>query len=428
VFPSSFDLGAAQAVAGAAPGPVTNLLGDLVAKSLVVHDPTRRRYRLLETIRIFAAGRLDDAGLRAEVTELVRRHVVARSRAVPRVRTWLSASIAARSRDDLDNVRLAFESSLERGDLAAAVDIALGVSTLWRNAVSYTEGRRWVSALQARDLVPGDRLWTAILAADVGLGSGDPGLMRAAAEEATALSARLDDPGAAVVTNIYEATAHLAMADRAAARLLEAAAQARVADEPALERLARAFRVVALRLLGHTEGLDDEVRALIEADAAGGYDRYISLWVASLVALVERNGQRLRSLMDAQLADLMASDLQENWLTMYWGALAQIAEGEDYLPQLRRARRRAEAEGRLADADCVLALAYAAACRDDWQRAAELLGAAGGALQRDTASFIHLALLRDQLVRPHLDPDVLAAAITRGRSTALAALVEEHDL
>ena len=121
---------------------MTNLLGDLVAKSLVVHDPESGRYVLLETIRLFASRRLDDSGW-PQVTELLRRHVVARATACARVQTWLSADVAAQSRDDLDNVRLAFDASLQRGDLGAAVDVALGISILWRNAVSYTEGAGW---------------------------------------------------------------------------------------------------------------------------------------------------------------------------------------------------------------------------------------------------------------------------------------------
>jgi predicted ATPase/transcriptional regulator with XRE-family HTH domain len=67
VFPGSFDLAAAEAVAG--PGgvdaaQVAGLLGSLVDKSLVVAEPegTGLRYRLLETIRLFAAERLADTG------------------------------------------------------------------------------------------------------------------------------------------------------------------------------------------------------------------------------------------------------------------------------------------------------------------------------------------------------------------------------
>ena len=429
VFPATFDLDAVGAVAGGrGSGHLTNVLGDLVAKSLVVHDPTRRRYWLLETIRLFAARQLEQSGTTAEVTELLRRHVVARAAAMPRVRTWLSAATAARSRDDLDNVRLAFEASLERGALTDAVDIALGISTLWRNAVSYAEGRRWVAALRSRELSPSDRLWTLILTIDVGTGSGDPRMMRDAAVEATALSERVDDPGAAVITAICDAIVHLVAPAKAVKRLEEARKLAHSVDEPGLERLARGYRVVALRMLGDTCGLDDEARALTETESDGDYDRYICIWAVSLVALVDRDGVRLRRLMDAQLTDLMASGLQENWLTLYWEALAMIAGGENYLPQLRRARQRAEAEGRQAGADCALALGYAAACRDQWERAAELLGAAGGALLHDTAGFIHHTLLREQLVRPRLAPDVFEAATTRGQGLDLDRLLDEHGL
>jgi len=71
VFAESFDLDAAEAVSGFGDIEaldVTDLLGSLVDKSLVVAEPTgpALRYRLLETIRQYAAERLaeasDDAG------------------------------------------------------------------------------------------------------------------------------------------------------------------------------------------------------------------------------------------------------------------------------------------------------------------------------------------------------------------------------
>jgi predicted ATPase/transcriptional regulator with XRE-family HTH domain len=67
VFAESFDLDAAEAVCGIgdikAPD-VTGLLGSLVDKSLVVAEPAgpSLRYRLLETIRQFAADRTAEAG------------------------------------------------------------------------------------------------------------------------------------------------------------------------------------------------------------------------------------------------------------------------------------------------------------------------------------------------------------------------------
>jgi predicted ATPase len=76
VFPAGFDLATVQAVAEEQdPVLVTTVLGDLVGKSLVVHDTESGRYRLLETIRLFASRRLSGSGVRAEVTERLRRHV-----------------------------------------------------------------------------------------------------------------------------------------------------------------------------------------------------------------------------------------------------------------------------------------------------------------------------------------------------------------
>jgi predicted ATPase/class 3 adenylate cyclase len=67
VFAESFDLDAAEAVCGFGDietFDVAGLLGSLVDKSLVVAEPAGAalRYRLLETIRQFAAERLADAG------------------------------------------------------------------------------------------------------------------------------------------------------------------------------------------------------------------------------------------------------------------------------------------------------------------------------------------------------------------------------
>ena len=155
VFPAAFDLAAAQAVAGGSGGatsPTCSATWWPRAWSCTTRPPGATGcWRRSGCSRPSASTR---PGTGRPSTELLRRQVVARATAMPRVRAWLSASSAARSRDDLDNVRLAFEASIAVGELGDAVDVALGVSTLWRNAVSYAEGLRWVSALRARDLAP----------------------------------------------------------------------------------------------------------------------------------------------------------------------------------------------------------------------------------------------------------------------------------
>ncbi len=59
VFPSSFDLAAAEAVVGE-PGALDEVL-HLVDRSLVQHDPGTGRYRLLETLRQFGTDRAAEA-------------------------------------------------------------------------------------------------------------------------------------------------------------------------------------------------------------------------------------------------------------------------------------------------------------------------------------------------------------------------------
>jgi len=63
VFPSSFDLDAAESVAGGDGSvDVIDVVVRLVERSLVQHDSSMGRYRLLETLRQFAADRLAEAG------------------------------------------------------------------------------------------------------------------------------------------------------------------------------------------------------------------------------------------------------------------------------------------------------------------------------------------------------------------------------
>jgi predicted ATPase/DNA-binding winged helix-turn-helix (wHTH) protein len=423
VFPASFDLAAVEALQD---GDAVALVADLVAKSLVVHEPSTGRYRLLETIRLFAWQRLD-ADRRADLTERVRRHVVARTTARPRAHGWLSASLAARNRDDLDNVRLAFDESVARHRFADAVDLAVGLSTLWRNAVSYAEGLRWVADLRGRDLAPRDRLWLHIVEADLGLGSGDPRLMADAAAAAEALAAGVDDPAAEVIATVYRSLSQFSQPDRAVAGLAVAAGRAHAAGEPGLHRLARAFRAVALQVTSRRDRVSAELDTLL-TPVTDGYDRYICVWAGWVDALVDRDGPALLRWMDRQAENIHGSGLRENWVMLFCYALSRIADGSEYLSHLGRARHRAESEGRHADADCVLALAYAAACRDDPERAAELLGACGGGLFHDTANFIHYAVIRDRVVRPMLSPDTFETAYRRGADLRVATVLAEHGL
>jgi predicted ATPase/DNA-binding winged helix-turn-helix (wHTH) protein len=428
VFPASFDLPAVQAISCCRdPVAAANVIGDLVGKSLVVHDHSNGRYRLLETIRFFAWHRLDASGQTAELTERLRRHVVDRMTARTRSQMWLSASLAARNRDDIETVRAAFDASIACGRFGDAVDIMIGLSTLWRNAASYAQGLRWATGLRHRDLAPRDRLWLHIVDADLGLGSGNPRLMASAAAAAVDLGTEVTDPAAEVIAAIYRSLSLVNQPERAIAGLAAARDRAQDIAEPELNRIARAFRIVVLLAVRRPAGLDAEIRELT-TPVANGYDRYVCLWAAWAHALVSLDGPEMRKVMVRQADNIRGSGLQENWLTLFCDALTSIADGSDHLPQLSLARRRAEAEGRRADVDCVLALAYAAACRDEPVRAAELIGASSGGLFHDTANFVHHMIIRDCVVRPLLDTNSFEQAMARGRARPIARILAEHQL
>jgi predicted ATPase/class 3 adenylate cyclase len=138
VFAGGFDLAAAEAVCGFGsidPLEVAGLLGSLADKSLVVTDPADRnvRYRLLETIRLFAAEKLVEAegeqaaGLGAAhcahylaVAEAAAPHL-----AGPEQGTWY-----ARLEADQADLRRAAEHAADQPDGTAEV-LRFGIA-LWR--------------------------------------------------------------------------------------------------------------------------------------------------------------------------------------------------------------------------------------------------------------------------------------------------------
>jgi hypothetical protein len=127
-----------------------------------------------------------------------------------------------------------------------------------------------------------------------------------------------------------------------------------------------------------------EIREL-ESQESSGYDRYICVWAGWLVALVDRDGPALRWWMDRQFENVLGSGLRENWLVMFGRSVDPV-------------------------------------------RAAELIGACGGSVYRDTASYIHHAVIRDRVVRPRLAPAAFDAAVARGLDRPLAKILAEHGL
>jgi predicted ATPase/class 3 adenylate cyclase/Tfp pilus assembly protein PilF len=138
VFAGSFDLAAAEAVAASGTIDaleVAGLLGSLVDKSLVVAEPdgTGLRYRLLETIRLFAAEQLADAHpeeAAAARTAHGAHYLALAETAAPYLAGPQQASWYDRLEADQANLRRAAEHAADEPDGTAQV-LRFGVA-LWR--------------------------------------------------------------------------------------------------------------------------------------------------------------------------------------------------------------------------------------------------------------------------------------------------------
>jgi predicted ATPase/class 3 adenylate cyclase len=148
VFAGSFDLEGCEAVAGdgetlTAP-EVLDLLAHLVDKSLVAVDGSGRavRYRLLETVRQYASGKLAESGAEDDVR---RRHRDFFVRLTDRIFTdplstlpWSDWLPRSKVEDDL---RAALEWSLRQGDAESSLLLAVPLGYYWTLAGRLVEGR-----------------------------------------------------------------------------------------------------------------------------------------------------------------------------------------------------------------------------------------------------------------------------------------------
>src|SRR5207245_772124 len=169
-------------------------LRSLVDKSLLRH--TEERFWMLETIREYAAERLEDSG---EADELRRRHaehfLALAEEAEPHLfgreesREWLEWL-----ERDHDNLRGALDHLEGSGETEQALRLAGSVWVLWRDRGHFAEGRRRLeSALRADEHPTAARARALNAAASLaGLG-GDAATGRLRAEEALALHRTLGD-------------------------------------------------------------------------------------------------------------------------------------------------------------------------------------------------------------------------------------------
>jgi predicted ATPase/tetratricopeptide (TPR) repeat protein len=193
VFSGGFTLEAAEEVCvgdGLGREQVADVLARLVEKSLVATEERQaaRRYRLLETIRAYAAARLTEA---EERTALSLRQAGWLVGLVERGDSQLSGLDPERG-----NLRAALETLLA-GDPPEALGLCARVWPFWLRRIELSEARRWLGEALERAPEPSPMRVRALLgqaAVEFRAGSGDRRLGLDHADEALALARELDEP------------------------------------------------------------------------------------------------------------------------------------------------------------------------------------------------------------------------------------------
>jgi predicted ATPase/DNA-binding CsgD family transcriptional regulator len=163
VFSGGFTLGAAGAVAAVTgpPEEILPLLSSLADKSLVVaaEDGTGDRFRLLETIRDYAATRLLEAGEAGEADGAQVRHFGFFARAVDRRPGEDEDSYCERLRADYDNIRVALGWASRQDDPELLLSLATRLAVFWSASTHLAEAVQWLRTAteRGRDADPGLR-------------------------------------------------------------------------------------------------------------------------------------------------------------------------------------------------------------------------------------------------------------------------------
>jgi predicted ATPase len=156
VFAGGFTLRAAETVCHTSqlvPASILDIFGSLADKSMVLAEagPSGSRFRLLETLRQYAAQRLAETG---ESESMAGRHlrwaVTLATEAEPQLEGTGQAHELQRLAVEHDNLRSALGWAAGTADGAALLSLATGLGRFWEVRGHLSEGRRWLeTALEA---------------------------------------------------------------------------------------------------------------------------------------------------------------------------------------------------------------------------------------------------------------------------------------
>ncbi|HSM67529.1 MAG TPA: adenylate/guanylate cyclase domain-containing protein [Ilumatobacteraceae bacterium] len=414
---------------------VVELLTALVDKSMVSTTPglTGTRYQLLESIKTYALGHLEQAG---ERTDTSARHAVhfAELAAIlqRRQRAGDLASALAVLDEEEDNFRAALRFSIDAGDAMTAARLIDALGYLWYAGGVRREGLEWCEALFALSADLPDELRAGALHAYALMlsGTGDPELGIEVLREQVVIRRRLGDPVrlAAALNNLGNLLYDTGEATAAQMALREAIDAQRAGGEPPTLMLCS---LASGELHAGRPGAEDLYReALVEARTAD-YLYGIALAMAGLgQALVQagRTDEARPALVEARerFEELnVTPGLADVDLHL---ALLHRTDG-DRLSAARRLLSSITTPGETwYDESPVWAAQYTAAVIDDPSTAAVLVGAVATDYERRRApqpTFV-VADLEDTRRRlaEQLDAEEFARCIRSGARRTRAEVVD----
>jgi predicted ATPase/class 3 adenylate cyclase len=436
VFAGSFDLGAAEAVGGSGRIDVLDvagLVGSLVDKSLVVAEPAGEalRYRLLETIRLFAAEQLAEAGA-GEAAAAAGAHCAhflaaaehaAAHLAGPEQGSWLARLDA----DQANLRRAAAHAAADPDGTAAVLRLGVALQRYWEARSLEREAfELLLPALQRPGARADPALYAAALVAAARAGCfTDVTAARHLAEQAVELARQLGDDRLLIS----------ALAGLCAACFFAGEPEAgRPSGQEAVEQARRSGDDVLLGVSLHAY--------LLTIDPAGSAPAY-----AEAIACTERSGDHLtncRVCNNAGLFARLAGDLpaarahldaaahaaeqigwERSYISFNLGLVLREENDPDgarsaFLAYLQINRRNGDNRGM---AGAIQGLACLAGDAGDWHQAAVLHGVAQAFRDRtDRPWQIHQARLRQDSLdqaSAHLGDEQLERAYAQGMALSV---------
>lgn len=411
-------------------GVVGELLRSLVAKSLVVReqgDGSTTRYRLLETMRLYAAQKLLDAGEAATYRERHRDHFLAVLEAPPFDDTLGVYPLVESFVVELENLRAAVEWSSDQGRDDLCRRLALRMTGAWALGGYLEEGTARLGSL-AQSGSPAEQAECLAMVAFLAMYSGSFDLMIESARRSLALDPHGRCASVALLLSLLYGVFDRYDRDALHAAFDDARRRAHHHGMTEFARLATTMEnhfYVVEGDFDRAESMDTDVPV---ADTYAGFVFTIGVVISAVAA---GRPQAAYERLSAQPTRAWSRSYDLLLRGMVSVELGRVAEGRDAL--VDAARGQLEVPTPLGLGDCLISFAGLALAEGDPARATTLLevvwASRGMASYRSPASWV-LSRRYRYLAKERLEPDAWeqarALANRLDTVTALRAEVERY--